>query len=470
MVCSSQYHLSLFLLLLLSLFFTLSSSHSHSITLSLSSPTKTHHLSAAIDRQWQQLLQKAAHESRKISSISPIFASRDGVYTFPLNFGTPPQTLPFALTSSGDLTSFPCEANYSCVKCTVDPKDIIVFMPNQSNSSSLVHCDDPLLNNTVSSNLIPVCTECISDDSCSNQLAEYADDEDGSIATSGVILSETLTLPRGEKEPAKRNILVGCASKSEGWPQGIGIVGFGRVPSSLASQLNLTKFSHCFVSKRYEGNHNVSGALVLTWGEDNDERDQNKKDTKGIRYTPLRKFKNATWQNACYYVDVEKIVVGRVKVEVPKEYLVADEAGIGGMMVEAGYTVSFMDKHVFEPLVREFVKQVGKKYKRAKEVEKEFTYKPCYNIGSKGIKGMPKMGFGFEGGVELVVPLENFFSYWNDSVICMTILSDDNETTGDELDGPAIVLGQWQMQNVYVEYDLANNRLGLQLRSCSKGS
>ncbi|GER41834.1 eukaryotic aspartyl protease family protein [Striga asiatica] len=304
-------------------------------------------------------------------------------------FGTPPQTLSFALTSSDDLTSFPCGANYTCVKCTIDPKDILVFKPDQSNSSSLLYCDDPLLNNTISSDLIPVYTQCISDDSCSHALAEYADDEDGSIATSGVILSKTLTLPKGANESSakKLNLLVDCTSESEGWPQ-------------------------------------------------------------------------------------EKIVVEGVEVKVPTKSLAADENGNRGMMVEAGYTVSVMDERVFEPLVWEFEKQVGKNYTRAKEVEKEFTHKPCYNIDSKGIKGiMPKMGFRFEGGAELVVLVENYFRYWNESVMCMTIWSEDNEMkAGDELDGPAMVLGQWQMQNVYVEYGLAHNRLGFLHKNCSQSS
>ncbi|GER41856.1 eukaryotic aspartyl protease family protein [Striga asiatica] len=452
MACSSQCYLSLFLFLL-ALFFTLSSSHS--ITLSLSYPTK----STAIDSVWQQLRQTAVARSGNIASTTPLFANSDGMYTFSLAFGTPTQYLMFALVSGGVFTSFPCGANFLCVNCTIDPKDILIFKPDQSNTSSPVYCDNPLLSKTVSLDLVPVCTECISNDSCSNARAEYADDE-GSVTMSGYILSESLTLP--ELNHPTPDLLVGCASESEGPPEGIGIAGFGRVPSSLPSQLNLTKFSHCFVLNTYEDNRNVSGALVLTWGEEEEE---------DSRYTPLIKVTNETWENTGYLVNIEKIMVGGVKVEVPTEYLTVNEtSGNGGMMVEAGYTISVMVGRVFASLAREFEKQVGKKYTRAVEMENESSFYPCYYVKDSAMKGLPELGFHFEGGAELDMPLENYFEYFNESVICMTIWSYGNETTTDALEGPAMVLGQRQMQNVYVDYDLANNRLGFFPKNCSQGS
>ncbi|CAA0833243.1 Unknown protein [Striga hermonthica] len=381
MTCSnSQYYLSLFLLLLPSLFFTLSSSHS--ITLPFSAPkTPNHHLSAATKTLWQQLRHMAIARSSNISSTTPLSAFPVG--TISLAFGTPQKNLLFALSGSASITSIPCGANFSCRDGC---KDILTFKPELSNSSALVYCNDTLLQEIVSRDLVPVCfQECTAaNDSC---VAEYIDDE-GSLSMSGVILSESLTLP-GVKGQAN-NLLVGCASESDGWPQGMGIAAFRRVPSSLVSQLNVTKFSHCFVSKIYEGDRNVS----------------------------------------------DKILVGGIEVDVPTEYLKPDEDGNGGMKVEVGYTVSVMDERVFKPFVQEFEKQVGTM------------------------------------GGELVVPVENYIGYWNDSVICMMIWSNDSETTRDdyELGRPAIVLGQWQMQNVYVEYDLANNRHGLQPRNCSQGS
>ncbi|CAA0818801.1 Unknown protein [Striga hermonthica] len=128
---------------------------------------------------------------------------------------------------------------------------------------------------------------------------------------SGYILSESLTLP--ELNHPAPNLLVGCASESEGYPQGVGLAGFWRVPSSLVSQLKITKFFHCIVSKLYEGHHNVT---------------------------------NATWENSDCFVNVANIVVGGVEVEVPQEYLTVDEAGNGGLMVEAGNRISVMDIHV----------------------------------------------------------------------------------------------------------------------------
>ncbi|GER41836.1 eukaryotic aspartyl protease family protein [Striga asiatica] len=461
MSCSSQYSLSFFLLL--SLFFTLSSSHSHSITLSLSTPKKQNLSSATTKTLRQQLRQMSlARSSANISSTTPLFADPNGVDTITLSFGTPPQSLDFILSTSAVINSMPCGTDFSCdYDCTLDPKDIPTFNANLSNSSALVYCNDTLLQDIVPYEILA--DECtLANASC---LAHYTDDE-GSLVMSGVILSESLTLP-GVTEKA-HNLLVGCASDSFGWPQGIGVAAFGRASSSLASQLKITKFSHCFVSELYQHNHNVSGSLVLTWGGDDDEEEEEVSDAEGtqniMHYTP---FINNT---AYYYLSVEMILVGGVVVEVPKEYLTPDDDGNGGLKMETGYTFSIMDVHVFEPFVKEFEKQVGTNYSRATEVENElFSDGPCYHVGDSGMKGLPELVFRFPGEAELVVPRENLFASFNESVICMTIwLDGDSET--DQMDGPAITLGLWQMQNVYVEYDLANNRLGFQHKNCSQVS
>ncbi|GER41835.1 eukaryotic aspartyl protease family protein [Striga asiatica] len=458
MSCSSQYSLSFFLLL--SLFFTLSSSHSHSITLSLSTPKKQNLSPATTKTLWQQLRQMSlARSSANISSTTPLFADPNGVYTVTLSFGTPAQRLDFVLSTSAGINSMPCGTDFSCgYDCTLDPKDIPTFNPNLSNSSTLVYCNDTLLQDIVPYKLLA--GECTLANA--SYLAHYTDNE-GSLEMSGVILSESLTLP-GVTEKA-HNLLVGCASNSFGWPPGIGISAFGRASSSLASQLKITKFSHCFVDKVHGSDRNVSGSLVLTWGEE--EEEEKRTQDNMMSYTPFINVPH--WLSAYYYLSVDKILVGGVKVEVPKEYLTPDDDGDGGMKMETGYTFSVMNVRVFHPFLKEFEKQVGTNYSRATEVENEYSNGPCYHVGDSGMKGLPELVFRFPREAELVVPPENLFASFNESVICMTIwLDEDSET--DEMDGPAITLGQWQMQNVYVEYDLANNRLGFQQKNCSQVS
>ncbi|CAA0818802.1 Eukaryotic aspartyl protease family protein [Striga hermonthica] len=450
MTCSSQCYLSLFLFLL-TLFFTLSSSHS--TTLPLFTPTKR----ATTNTQWQQLRQMAIGRSANISSsTTPLFSNLDGQYIFTLSLGTPTQSLVLSLCTGCVLVSFPCGYNFSCVNCFIDPKDLLTFKPNQSSTSSPVYCDDQLLHKTISSDFIPVCTKCSSNNSCFNTLAEYTHPLEGSA---GYILSESLTLP--ELNHPEPNLLFGCASKSDGWPLGIGIAGFGRAPSSLPSQLNLTKFSHCFVSKTlHDGDRNVSGSLVFTWGEDNEKEDE---DCNGNCYTPLIKITNGTWRDSKYFVNVEEIMVGGVKVEVPTEDLTTTEYGNGGLKVEPGIEATLMDKSVFEPLAKELEKQVGKKYSRDTYAENDSMYWPCFYTGESGMNGMPEMAFRFQEGLELVVPVENLFWTYNESVICIAIWS-------QTLKGYSILLGQWMMQNVYVDYDLANNRLGFMPKNCTQVS
>ena len=50
---------------------------------------------------------------------------------------------------------------------------------------------------------------------------------------------------------------------------------------------------------------------------------------------------------------------------------------------------------------------------------------------------------------------------------CLTIVSDDVAGQGGAV-GPAVILGNYQQQNFYVECDLENERFGFRSQSCQK--
>ena len=62
----------------------------------------------------------------------------------------------------------------------------------------------------------------------------------------------------------------------------------------------------------------------------------------------------------------------------------------------------------------------------------------------------------------------NYFAFaGNSSVVCLTIVTDSGFGPGLTV-GPAIILGNFQQQNLYVEYDLENERFGFRQQSCNK--
>ncbi|GFP81025.1 aspartic proteinase nepenthesin-2, partial [Phtheirospermum japonicum] len=241
----------------------------------------------------------------------------------------------------------------------------------------------------------------------------------GFDSTIGLLLSESLIFP----EKSVDNLVVGCSVFSTRLPSGI--VGFGRGPESLPSQLGLKRFSYCLVSHKFDNNTSASSDLILSAAA-----------SKGgaTKYTLFRK--NPTSSNPAfqdyYYVTLRKITVGN-----------------GGSIVDSGTTFTFLEKQVFELVAREFEKQVGSNYNRALEVENQSGLRPCFNISGENLISLPQLTFYFKGGSKIILPLADYFSFLDDSAICMTIVT-NNGTGGEVGPGSAIILGNYQQQNFYM--------------------
>ncbi|KAL3642726.1 hypothetical protein CASFOL_013541 [Castilleja foliolosa] len=233
-----------------------------------------------------------------------------------------------------------------------------------------------------------------------------------------------------------------------------GIVGFGRDRESLPVQLGLKAFSYCLVSH----NTTASSDLILTT-----KRGCGKRPSAKIQYTPF--VLNPVLYPDYYYVWLQNISISSVDVKVPAKYLVLDKKGNGGTIVDLGTTFTLMAKPVFDLVYKELERQVGSNYSRASKIEQEIGLKPYYNVSvdHKDKIKFPQLTFHFQGGVEMVLPFDNYFSYGDNdsSVVCMTI-----KKGGEDDLGPAIILGNYQQQDYYMEYDLEFNRLGILQQKC----
>ncbi|KAL6575093.1 hypothetical protein OROMI_012378 [Orobanche minor] len=453
-----------YLLLHLLLFSFFSRSSSHSTTLSLSSTNvsppltnpwqKLNHLAAASSTRAQHLKYPQTNTSSAASKV-PLFPRGYGGYSISLSFGTPPQTLSFIMDTGSSLVWFPCTQRYSCSSCNfvnVDPENIPVFIPKSSSSSRIVGCKNPKCKW-----IFPgvKCKDCEKNATNCNEFCPPYIIRYGSGSTTGLLLSESLIFP----ETSVQNFVVGCSVFSSRQPAGI--AGFGRGPESLPVQMGLKRFSYCLISHRFDETP-ASSDLILTGGGASASRKGG--DTK---YTPFRK--NPTSSNPAfqvyYYVTLRKITVGGVSVKAPYKFLVADPKGNGGTLVDSGTTFTYMEKQVFELVAQEFETQVGDNYSRATEVEKQSGLRPCFNVSGEDSITLPQLTFHFKGGAEMILPLADYFSFSEDSVICMTIVTRDGASEGVG-PGPAIILGNYQQQNFYMEYDLENDRLGFQKQSC----
>lgn len=365
----------------------------------------------------------------------------------------PPQTLSFVMDTGSSLVWFPCTPRYSCSSCNFqNVKNISTFMPKSSSSSKIVGCKNPkcrwIFPDVQCRNCDNSSTTCT--EFCPPYIIQY-----GSGSTTGLLLSETLFFEKKSID----NFIVGCSLFSSRQPSGI--AGFGRGPESLPAQMGLKKFSYCLVSHRFDDTP-VSSEIILVGGGSGAAEKRG-----GIHYTPFGK--NPTTGNSAfqdyYYLTLKKITVGRIEVKVPHKLLRPDSAGTGGAVLDSGTTFTFMENHVFEPVAQEFEKQMRKNYSRAVEIENQSGLRPCFNVSGEKSFTLPELSFHFKGGKRMELTLANYFSFLGDSVVCLTMVT-DNPVGGGIGPGPAIILGNYQQQNFYVEYDLEKSRLGFRRKLC----
>ncbi|KAF3953977.1 hypothetical protein CMV_020631 [Castanea mollissima] len=401
------------------------------------------------------------------TTTTPIFSHSYGAYSISLSFGTPSQTLPFLLDTGSDFTWFPCTHHYRCDNCsfsssTTNPHQspILPFIPKLSSSSKILGCLNPKCSWIHRSNT--QCKDCKQSSNNCTQICPPYLILYGSGSTGGIALSETLNLPNN----TVHNFLVGCSVFSSFQPAGI--VGFGRGLSSLPSQLGLNKFSYCLLSHHFDETTTTS-SLVL-------DNSSNKSQGLNLSYTNFVKNPKLADKPAFsvyYYVPLRHISVGGQRIKVPYRYLSPQLDGSGGAIVDSGTTFTFMSREVFELVAAEFGRQV-KKQVRAEGVEAMTGLRPCFNV-SKEMKtvSFPELRFHFKGGAEMALPLENIFAIaWEDEkgsggVACLTVVTDGVAGERELVGGPSIILGNFQMQNFHVEFDLRNDRFGFRQQSCN---
>ncbi|KAL2900075.1 Aspartic proteinase nepenthesin-1 [Bienertia sinuspersici] len=272
-----------------------------------------------------------------------------GGYTVSLSFGTPPQKIPLVFDTGSSLLWVPCTSHYPLLLVSLgagSPRCGWIFGPN------------------VEARCGPGCDSACSR-GCPGYVLQY-----GLGATAGIAISETLDLPG---KPV-HDFLLGCSLQSIRQPQGI--AGFGRAPTSLPSQLKLGKFSYCLIPHKFDDSPKGSKLILAGAGQKIPVACKGPREV--VEYTPL------------------KIIVGKKHVKLPFKYLIPGRNGNGGVIVDSGSTLTFMERPLFEPLVKELAAQTAH-YKRAKEIEDQLGFGLCYEIKDARNVSFPKLVFSLQG-------------------------------------------------------------------------
>ncbi|KAI4343496.1 hypothetical protein L6164_010837 [Bauhinia variegata] len=350
---------------------------------------------------------------------APIHAG-NGEYLMTLSIGTPPQEYSAVLDTGSDLIWTQCKP---CSQCYKQPTPI--FDPQLSSTFSKLSCSSDLCSSLPSS----TCS-----DGCQYVYA-YGDYS----MTQGILGTETFTLGDSGNQVSVQNIGFGCGEDNEGngFEQASGLVGLGRGPLSLVSQLKESKFSYCLTSME------DSKTSTLFLGSMNSS-------SKGALTTPL--LRNPS-QPSFYYLSLEGITVGDTRLSIEKSTLEFSDDGRGGVIIDSGTTITYIEQSAFAELKKEFTSQT----KLAADDSGSTGLDVCFTLPSGTTQvEIPKLVFHFKGA-DLELPADNYIiADSNLGLACLAMGASSGMS----------IFGNIQQQNMLVNHDLEKETISFIPAQC----
>ncbi|GFS40092.1 eukaryotic aspartyl protease family protein [Actinidia rufa] len=341
-----------------------------------------------------------------------------------------------ATTASGNNIQAPIfpGSGDACHAPSVFDQPTPVFDTTKSSTCSNVSCTSDLCQDM---NVFK-CT-----DGC-KYLYSYGDES----STEGFMAQDTFTFEDSGSGPVSiPNIGFGCGVNNQGtgFGQGSGLVGLGRGPLSLVSQLGLGKFSYCLTSISENKTSNVLfGALA----------DLNYSTSGASHRTPL--VQNP-FQPSFYYVSLEGITIGETLLPMPKSTMKLKEDGSGGMIIDSGTTLTYLQEEAFRALKMEFKSQMKL---RVSESSDTIGLDLCFDLPTEDLSeiAVPKLKLHFEG-MDLELPPENYMiSDPSMGVVCLAMAASSRMS----------ILGNIQQQNLLVLHDLEKETVSFIPTQCDQ--
>ncbi|PIA34658.1 hypothetical protein AQUCO_03700143v1 [Aquilegia coerulea] len=341
-------------------------------------------------------------------------------YVVTYSIGTPPVETFAVIDTATDLIwlqCLPCELCYN--------QSIPYFDPAKSEFFKKIPCGDP---------------DCIGAHSiCKNSVCQYKVDYPDSF-TEGDLVLETLTFRHSQSNPPKLgilNIIVGCGHKNSlgevtyDYP---GAFGLNRGPLSIITQLGYGGFSYC---------------LVPT---DNTEAESS------LRFQLFQKITGSSTpmlDGDLYYVNLEGISVGDERLAIPPGTF--NRTGdLDGFIIDSGSSFTSLEPYSYSLLILAIEKRIGG---RTPDPEKIFSV--CYDAKAEDISKFPVITFHFTGVNLEIGPSNTWINQKKTEtggIYCLAMFQAFGVS----------VLGNYQQQNVNVQYDWRNKLISFQPMDCTK--
>ncbi|KAI4317636.1 hypothetical protein L6164_025491 [Bauhinia variegata] len=213
-----------------------------------------------------------------------------------------------------------------------------------------------------------------------------------------------------------------------------GCVGLSPGELSLISQLGIKKFSHCKTIPDDQAPRSLMyfGSRAVVYGSQ----------------TPI--LQNP---NRLYYVSLEGISVGNQRVPIPPGTFNLTPSGDGGFIVDSGTAYTVLKSEGYQPFLdtmRRFVQKILPGIRRIFEL--------CFDGTFHDVEAVPEVTFHFAGGADVKLIKESTFVEYIKGVWCVAILRSS---------GNLSILGNMQMRNFWVGYDLERGLVSFQPTDCA---
>ncbi|KQJ90483.1 aspartic proteinase nepenthesin-2 [Brachypodium distachyon] len=365
----------------------------------------------------------------------PVRPSGDLEYLVDLAVGTPPQPVSALLDTGSDLIWTQCAP---CASCLPQPDPI--FSPGASSSYEPMRCAGELCNDILHHS-------CQRPDTCTYRYS-YGD----GTTTRGVYATERFTFSSsssgGETTKLSAPLGFGCGTMNKGsLNNGSGIVGFGRAPLSLVSQLAIRRFSYCLTP--YASGRKSTLLFGSLRGGVYDAA------TATVQTTRLlRSRQNPTF----YYVPFTGVTVGARRLRIPISAFALRPDGSGGAIVDSGTALTLFPAPVLAEVVRAFRSQLRLPF--AANGSSGPDDGVCFAAAASRVPRpavVPRMVFHLQGA-DLDLPRRNYvLDDQRKGNLCLLLAdSGDSGTT----------IGNFVQQDMRVLYDLEADTLSFAPAQC----
>ncbi|KFK33485.1 hypothetical protein AALP_AA5G019300 [Arabis alpina] len=359
--------------------------------------------------------------------------SGSGEFLMDLSIGNPLVKYSAIVDTGSDLIWTQCKP---CTECFDQPTPI--FDPTKSSSYKKVGCSSGLCDALPKSS-------CNEDKAACEYLYTYGDYS----STRGILSKETFTF---DDENSVSGIEFGCGDENEGsgFSQGSGLVGLGRGPLSLVSQLKETKFSYCLTA--IEDNEASSSLFIGSLASS--IVNKTGANLAGEVTTTMSLLRNPN-QPSFYYLELQDITVGAKRLSLEKSTFELTEDGTGGMIIDSGTTITYLEETAFTALKEEFTSRMSLPVDDSRTTGLDL----CFKLPDVAKEiAVPKLIFHFKGA-KLELPAENYMvADSSTGVLCLAMGSSNGMS----------IFGNVQQQNFNVLHDLEKETVSFVPTDCGK--